>query len=242
MTIALVGAGPGSADLLTMKAARLLAEAEVVVIDRLIDESVLALINPAAEVIDVGKRPGGSSSQELINELLVSLGRRGARVVRLKGGDPFLFGRGYEEALALEAAGLSWEVVPGVSSALAAPAAAGIPVTHRRLARGVLIVTGTGTNDEHLDFARLAASGITLVVLMGVARRATLVAQLLEGGLSGETPVAAISNAWTAQMTVTHGRLEQLGTMEVVSPSVLVIGAVAALGTSAVLDVAALHR
>ena len=180
-----------------MKAARLLAEAEVVVIDRLIDESVLALINPAAEVIDVGKRPGGSSSQELINELLVSLGRRGARVVRLKGGDPFLFGRGYEEALALEAAGLSWEIVPGVSSALAAPAAAGIPVTHRRLARGVLIVTGTGTNDEHLDFARLAASGITLVVLMGVARRATLVAQLLEGGLSGETPVAAISNAWT---------------------------------------------
>ncbi len=242
MTVALIGAGPGTADLLTLKAARLLAEAEVVVVDRLIDESVLALINPAAEVIDVGKKPGGSSSQELINELLVTLGRRGARVVRLKGGDPFVFGRGYEEALALEAAGLSWEVVPGVSSALAAPAAAGIPVTHRAIARGVLIVTGTGTNEDHLDFARLAASGITLVVLMGVARRAALVAQLLEGGLAAETPVAAISNAWTAEMKVTHGRLDDLGSMEILAPAVLVIGAVAALGTSAVLDSAALNR
>ena len=242
MNVALIGAGPGTADLLTLKAARLLADAEVVVLDRLIDQSVLALINPEAEVIDVGKKPGSSSSQALINELLVTLGRRGAKVVRLKGGDPFVFGRGYEEALALEAAGLAWEVVPGVSSSLAAPAAAGIPVTHRRLARGVLIVTGTGTNDDHLDFARLAASGITLVVLMGVARRAALAEQLLAGGLAPTTPVAAIANAWTASMTVTVGDLQELGAMEVEAPAVLVIGAVAALGTAAVLDVAAFNR
>src|SRR5690606_7300368 len=133
MTVHLVGAGPGDPELLTMRAVRLLGEADVVLHDRLVSDEVLRLARPDAEIIDVGKRPGCSDVQEVMNELLVALGRSGRTIVRLKGGDPFVFGRGGEEVEALSAAGIACEVVPGVSSAFAAPLAAGIPVTHRDL-------------------------------------------------------------------------------------------------------------
>jgi uroporphyrin-III C-methyltransferase len=136
VTVYLVGAGPGDADLLTLRAARLLSEAHVVVHDRLIDPSVLALVSPAAELIDVGKVPGGSVSQSIINDLLIALSQSERRIVRLKGGDPFVFGRGGEEMIALREAGVSCDVVPGVTSAFSGPLAAGIPVTHRGVARG----------------------------------------------------------------------------------------------------------
>ena len=227
MTVYLVGAGPGSADLLTLRAARLLGEADVVVIDRLVDESVRACINANAEVIEVGKQPGQSGTQALINDLLVTLGLSGGTIVRLKGGDPFVFGRGFEEVLTLQGASIPVEVVPGVSSALAAPAAAGIPVTHRDLSRGVVIVTGTGSGGSAVDLTALAQSGLTIVLLMGVERRAELARQLLDGGLDEGTPVAAIEWAWTDRQRVVATTLAHLATAVISSPAVLVIGAVA---------------
>jgi uroporphyrin-III C-methyltransferase len=231
MTVHLVGAGPGSADLLTLRAAALLERADVVVIDRLVDGSVRALINPRAEVIEVGKNAGQSSTQTLINELLVDFGHTLGCVVRLKGGDPFVFGRGFEEVEVLEAAGIAVEVVPGVSSAFAAPAAAGIPVTHRRLSRGIAVLTGTAADEAHLDFTCLASSGLTLVFLMGVERRGAIATQLLRGGLAETTPVAAIMHAWTPRQRVARATLEELGELFVEAPAVIVIGAVAALRT-----------
>ncbi len=232
MTVALVGAGPGSAELLTLRAARLLGDAEVVVYDRLVDPSVLALASKTAELIDVGKKPGGSHNQALINELLVVLGRRHERVVRLKGGDPFVFGRGGEELEALHAAGIETEVVPGVTSALSGPSAAGIPVTHRGLSHGVCVVTGHAREGEGVDFRRLANPEVTLVILMGVAHRSSIASQLLEGGLSASTPIAVVEQAWTSEQRTVRSTLGSLGDLEVVNPAVIVVGAVAALDLS----------
>jgi uroporphyrin-III C-methyltransferase len=229
VSVALVGAGPGSADLLTLRAARLLEEAEVVVHDRLVDPSVLALASPDAELIDVGKRPGGAHNQGLINELLVLLGRRHERVVRLKGGDPYVFGRGGEEVEALREAGIEIEIVPGISSALSAPGAAGIPVTHRGASHGVTVVTGHAREGEGVDFTRLANPSLTLVVLMGVGNRAAIAAELQAGGLAADTPVAVVESAWTQSQRCLRGRLDQLGELEVANPAVLIVGAVAAL-------------
>ena len=172
-TVHLVGAGPGDPELLTLRAARLLAAADVVVHDALADTEVLALVPRHVERIDVGKRPGRPVPQELINDLLIQLAQKHACVVRLKGGDPFLFGRGGEEALALRAAGVPFEVVPGITSAFAAPAAAGVPVTQRGMSASVTVVTGHrrfGDEDE-TDWEALARVGGTIVVLMGVAER-----------------------------------------------------------------------
>ncbi len=141
MTVHLVGAGPGDPELLTVKALRLIQSAEVIVYDRLADESIVALASPHAELINVGKAPGHTTPQDMISALLVHLGREGREVVRLKGGDPFVFGRGGEEALALAEEGVPFTVVPGISSSIAGPAAAGIPVTHRTVARTVILLT-----------------------------------------------------------------------------------------------------
>lgn len=232
MTVYLVGAGPGAVDLLTLRAARLLARADVVVFDRLIEPEVLALAAKEAELIDVGKRPGHSNSQALINDLLVSLGQSHETVVRLKGGDPFVFGRGGEEYEALAAAGVCCEVVPGVTSAFGAPLVAGIAVTHRGLSHGVTVVTGHAQEGEAVDFGRLANPDVTLVVLMGVQRRSSIMSELLEGGLDADTPVAVIERAYMEGQCVQRTRLDQLASLDVQAPAVLVIGAVAQLDFS----------
>jgi uroporphyrin-III C-methyltransferase len=227
--VALVGAGPGDPELLTLRAARLIGCADVVLYDRLVSGEILALAPPHAELIDVGKRPGGSHTQGVINALLVSVASSGRRVVRLKGGDPFVFGRGGEEVEALAEAGIACVVVPGISSALAAPTAAGVPVTHRRVSRAVTIVTGHEALDsESVDWRALASVRSTIVVLMGIERRAAIAARLIAGGFALETPVAVVRDATTPEQRVWTGALRDLGEADVESPAVIVIGAVAA--------------
>jgi uroporphyrin-III C-methyltransferase len=239
MTVALVGAGPGDPDLLTVKAARLLAQADVVVHDALVGDGVLALVSESAERIDVGKRPGRATPQEMISALLVELGRQGLRVVRLKGGDPFVFGRGGEEAMALAAAGIAFEVVPGITSAVAAPAAAGIPVTHRGVSAAFTVVTGHRRRGEpDVDWRALARVGGTIVILMGVTQRATIAAELIAGGLCPLTPVAAVQSATTSRQLVGRWTLGELGDADVASPAVIVVGAVAAFELSCLAELA----
>ncbi len=233
MTVYLVGAGPGDPDLLTVRAARLLAGAEVVVHDALVGNGVLALIPSQAERIDVGKRPGDAVAQEHISALLVELSRAGRDVVRLKGGDPFVFGRGGEEAQALLAAGIAFEIVPGVTSAVAAPAAAGVPVTHRGVAAAYTVVTGhRRAGEPDVDWRSLANVGGTIVVLMGVTQRATIAAELIAGGLDADTPVAWIRSATTPQQTLGRCTLATLGEATIDSPAVIVVGRVAGLDLS----------
>jgi uroporphyrin-III C-methyltransferase len=229
MTVYLVGAGPGSRDLLTLRAAQLLERADVVVHDRLIGEDVLDLIPVNTPRIDVGKIPGTSHSQTAINETLIELAAHYHTIVRLKGGDPYVFGRGGEEVHALTEAGIEVEVVPGISSVFAAPALAGIPVTHRGVSQGVLVVTATGKEGNAIDFRPYALSRLTIIVLMGVALRATITQQLIEGGLAPDTPVAVIERASTPSQRVIRTQLSELGHRDVVNPAVMVIGAVAAL-------------
>ena len=229
MTIHLVGAGPGDPELLTVRAARLLAAADVVVHDALVGDGVLALVNSKAELIDVGKRPGRGVPQELICALLVTLAESGRTIVRLKGGDPFVFGRGGEEAQALLDAGIAFEVVPGVTSAFAAPAAAGVPVTHRGVSAAVTVVTGhRRTGEPDVDWRSLARVGGTIVVLMGVTQRGHIATELLAGGLAGDTPVAAVHSATTVDQVTMRCRLDELGASALESPAVIVIGPVAA--------------
>jgi uroporphyrin-III C-methyltransferase len=233
--IALVGAGPGDPELLTLKAARLLATADVVLHDRLVSPGILALARSDAELIDVGKVPGGSHTQDLINDLLVGAAASGRRVVRLKGGDPFVFGRGGEEVEALAAHGFACVVVPGISSALAAPASAGIPVTHRRVSRAVTIVTGhEAIASSPVDWTALARAGSTIVVLMGIERRGRIVETLVAAGMSPDMPVAVVMHATTPEESVWTGTLGELPGADVASPGVIVVGAVAAFADSAV--------
>ncbi len=240
MTVALVGAGPGDPELLTIKAARLIGEADVVLYDRLVSPEILALARPDAELIDVGKRPGGSHTQGVLNDLLVLHARSGRRVVRLKGGDPFVFGRGGEEVEVLARHGIVCDVVPGVSSSLAGPAAAGIPVTHRQVARAVTIVTGHEmTASDPVDWSAVARLGGTVVVLMGVERRATIVQRLVAGGLAADTPAAVVMHATTPRQRVWSGTVGELPDADVESPAVMVIGAVATFADEATALVAA---
>ncbi len=236
MTVYLVGAGPGDPGLLTRRGATLLAEADVVIYDRLVHPALLELAPPGAELVDVGKRPdAGASSerQEEINRLLVAHGRRAPVVVRLKGGDPFLFGRGGEEVEVLTRAGVPWQIVPGVSSALAVPAAAGIPVTHRGLASSVTVVTGRVGDPAApggVDWDALAKVEGTLVILMGMMTRAEIADALRRGGKPGETPTAVIERGTTPEQRVVRTTLDHLSDVELGSPAVIVIGPVAALG------------
>jgi uroporphyrin-III C-methyltransferase len=232
MTVHLVGAGPGSADLLTVRAAQLLTRADIVIHDRLIDPEVLALIAPWAELINVGKTPSSKiNNQDHINALLVDAGHRAKTVVRLKGGDPFVFGRGGEEARALQAAGIKVTEVPGITSAIAGPAAAGIPVTQRGYSSGFTVITGhqDPTTGQPINWKAAAQLGTTLIILMGASRTVELSKQLQDGGLAANTPVAAIRSATTKQQEIRRTTLAKLPTLSVKAPSVLVIGAVAAL-------------
>ena len=214
-TVALVGAGPGDPELLTLKAARLLAEADVVLMDRLVDPGVLQHLRDDAEIIDVGKKSwtGTAPRQEEINALLVRQARAGKRVVRLKGGDPFLFGRGSEEAEALVAAGIPFLVVPGITSAIAAPAYAGIPVTARGYTQDVCVVTGHLDPEDPASTVRwqaLATGPGTLVILMGHDRLALLTAGLIRHGRDKDTPAACIERGTTPQQRVVVSTLEHL--------------------------------
>ena len=237
MTVYLVGAGPGDPGLLTRRGAQLLRRADVVLHDRLVSPAVLDLVPPSAELVDVGKMPDGVGrpAQEEIGRLLVEHGRRSATVVRLKGGDPFLFGRGGEETEVLDAAGIDWEVVPGVTSAFGVPAALGIPVTQRGLASSVTVVTGrvgeTGGAGSP-DWEALARAGGTLVVLMGMTTRDAVADALIRGGRAPDTPVAVIGRGTLPAEQVVRTTLAGLAGVELEAPAVIVIGPVAALGRS----------
>lgn len=231
MTVYLVGAGPGDPGLLTVRAAEVLARADVVVHDRLAEPSLLDLAPPGAERIDVGKSPGDSVDQAAISRLLIERGKAGQTVVRLKGGDPFVFGRGGEEALALAGAGVTWEVVPGITSAIAAPAYAGIPVTHRGRSTSFTVVTGHSRHavDQETNWAALAAAGGTIVVLMGVAHRAEIARRLMAGGLLGATPVVAVRWGTRPDQKTVRTTLAELGEAALEPPVTIVIGSVAGL-------------
>lgn len=200
--VLLVGAGPGDPELLTLKAARAITAAEVVVYDRLVPAEILALIPSGAARINVGKQAGRHPiPQNEINKLLVRLARSGRIVVRLKGGDPFIFGRGCEEALELERAGIPYDIVPGITAAQGCAASARVPLTHRGLATGVRYVTGHCRADEPLDFdwASLADPATTLVVYMGFANLDQIVRELIVHGLPSDTPALAICQGTTAR-------------------------------------------
>ena len=232
MSVALVGAGPGDPGLLTLRGRELLGRADVVIHDRLVTPELLALASPDALLVDVGKRPGDPGRQQAINELMIEHARAGRAVVRLKGGDPFVFGRGGEESAALREAGVDYEVVPGVTSAFAVPAAAGIPVTHRELSASVTVVTGhTGDPAEPggVDWDALARSGGTLVILMGMAERTEIAARLLASGREPTTPVAVVHWGTTDAQEVIRSTLAGLADVELPAPAVIVIGPVAAL-------------
>ena len=236
--IYLVGSGPGDPGLFTLKGLRCMGEADAVVYDRLAPESLLRYARPEAELYYVGKKPGDDQAmkQEEINALLVELGRAGKTVVRLKGGDPYVFGRGGEEALALIDAGLPFEVVPGVTSGIAAPAYAGIPVTHRSVSTSVAFVTGhedptKGRSD--VDWTRISNSADTLVLYMGVGRLREISASLVSAGRSPDTPVAVIRWGTVPEQRTVTGTLEDIaGRVREVNlkpPAITVVGDVVAL-------------
>ncbi len=241
MTVYLVGAGPGDPGLLTRRGAALLARADIVLHDRLVSPAILELVPPSAELIDVGHGAamgpgvdGTEKRQSEIARLLVEHGRRAAVVVRLKGGDPFLFGRGGEEVDVLTGAGIAWEIVPGVTSAFGVPAAAGIPVTHRGVASSVTVVTGRvgdGAASSSPDWGALARAGGTLVVLMGIRTRSAIADALIAGGRSPDTPTAVIARGTMPGEQVVRTTLAGLADVDLPAPAVIVVGEVAALGT-----------
>ena len=236
----LVGAGPGDPGLITVTGMELLRSADTIVHDRLVARSLLAEARDGAEIIDAGKAPGEHRfAQRWINALIVDRARRGRSVVRLKGGDPFMFGRGYEELTACRAVGVECVVIPGVSSALAAPAAAGIPVTNRGVARTVAIVTGQVAGDGSapaLDYAALAAMD-TIVILMGRANLRELTRGLMDAGKHPTTPAACVQLGTPPSQRVTSATLSTLADAadadELVAPVVTVIGQVAACAADA---------
>ncbi len=242
--VVLVGGGPGDPDLLTLRGRRELAAAEVVVVDRLAPRAVLDELGPGVLILDVGKAPGRHPvPQHEINRLLVDHAKAGRRVVRLKGGDPFLLGRGGEEVDACREAGVHVSVVPGVTSAFAVPAAAGIPITHRGQSRRVTVLSGhdavsPGGLPADLDWPGLAAGGGTLVVLMGVAALPAISEGLIGAGMDPATPAAVVENGCTPAQRVVTGPVATIADLArahgVQSPAVIVIGAVAAHATDAV--------
>ncbi|MCO7204794.1 uroporphyrinogen-III C-methyltransferase, partial [Microbacterium sp. CnD16-F] len=230
----LVGGGPGPGDLMTVRGRRLLAEADVVVADRLGPTDVLAELDPDVEVIDVGKAPGHHPvPQDEINAILVAHARAGKRVVRLKGGDPFVYGRGGEEVAACLAAGVPVEVVPGLTSVVSVPQAAGIPVTHRGTAAGLHVTMGQGPVSAATR-AALADDTVTTVVLMGVAALPKLVAAALAAGAPAHRPVAIVERGHTPTQRTTRTTLSAAVTdaaaAGVSNPAVIVVGEVAAAG------------
>ena len=235
--ILLVGAGPGDPELLTIKALRALEVAEVVVHDGLVSGEVLALANPLARFVSVAKRRARHTlPQEEIGELLVREARAGHVVVRLKGGDPFIFGRGGEEVEAAQASGIAVEVVPGISSAIGAAAAAAMPLTHRDHASVVSFVAGQCKGLADQNWVGLAGKGRTLVIFMGVSTAPQISEKLMDDGLAPDTPVAVLENATRPDMRVLRSLLADLPDLVaregVVSPALIIVGDVARLGVA----------
>jgi len=231
----LVGAGPGDPGLITVRGSEVLGRADVVVYDRLASPALLDLAPTSAERIYAGKEPGRPAMpQAEIDALLVQRALDGLTVVRLKGGDPFVFGRGGEELLACIEAGVACEVVPGISSAIAAPAMAGIPVTHRGAAQSFAVVTGSTAHGDEVDLARVATSTDTLVVLMAAGKLAETCAELIRAGRPADEPAAIIQWAATPEQRTIVGTLNDLPTLAAVArigpPATLVVGSVVALG------------
>ncbi|MBP6363478.1 MAG: uroporphyrinogen-III C-methyltransferase [Novosphingobium sp.] len=242
----LVGAGPGDPDLLTLRAARLIAQAALIVHDGLVDPAILALAGPNARLISVAKsRSRHTLQQDEINALLVREALTGTEVVRLKGGDPFIFGRGGEEAEACRAAGVPVEVVPGISAAIGAAAAAQMPLTHRRSASIVSFVAGQCKGLSEQDWTGLAGKGRTLVIYMGLATADAIAEKLIADGLAPDVPVAVVENATRSTMRVLRSPLAGLGELvarhNVKSPALIVIGEVAAEPTDQPLQALALE-
>ena len=239
----LVGAGPGDPGLLTIRALQILQKADVIVHDRLVTADVLALARRDADLISVGKKPGsGANSQAEINALLISLVRSGKRVCRLKGGDPFIFGRGGEERDALNAAGYACQIVPGITSAAACAASAGIPLTQRSVAQSVVFVTAHGQDSiDTLNWTSLAQCRQTLAFYMAVQRFPELMNKLIENGLPPDTPIAIIEKGTTPGQRVLRGNLGQLTILaaahKVQAPAILIVGAVSALGVEAAREI-----
>ncbi|HWT71776.1 MAG TPA: uroporphyrinogen-III C-methyltransferase [Oxalicibacterium sp.] len=226
----LVGAGPGDPELLTLKAVKAIAQADVILVDDLVNPAVLVHADAAARIVHVGKRGGCvQTPQEFIERLMLSEAQAGHCVVRLKGGDPFIFGRGGEERAHLQALGIEVEVVNGISSGLAAPSSIGVPLTHRDWSQGAIFITGHGkTPDANPDWAALAKLNLTLVIYMGVARCAEIQSALLAGGKRGDTPVAVIQSATGKQqaqlITILSVLPEALAASDIGSPAIIVIG------------------
>lgn len=234
--VSLVGAGPGDADLLTIKALRLLEQADVVVYDRLVSADILELIPSGVGRIAVGKSPGKHCvPQDQINEIMVNLAKSGRHIVRLKGGDPYMFGRGGEEALALKQHNVEFEVVPGITAASGCSAYAGIPLTHRGLSRSVKFITGHFRNDEplNIDWHKAADPDCTLVIYMGLTNLAQICDGLITAGLAASTPVAAIENGTIGKQ---RRILDQLGQLPdainkhgLSAPVIIIVGEVVTL-------------
>lgn len=230
----LIGAGPGDVELMTLKATRALAGADVVLVDDLVNPDVLQFARADAQIVYVGKRGGHPSTPQdgIVTTMLDHL-RAGRSVARLKGGDPFVFGRGGEEQQALQAAGVEVEIVNGITAGIAAPAAIGIPVTHRDHAQGVVFVTGHGAGSAEPDWAALVATRMTLVIYMGMRRLNEIAAALLHAGMDAHTPCAAIESATRPEQRHTLASLAELAERVahdgLGSPSIVVIGGVASL-------------
>ena len=235
-TVYIVGAGPGNPDLITVRGMACLRDADVVLHDRLIDSRLLEEARPDAEIINVGKEVGNEDvQQERIHWLMIEKARDGKTICRLKGGDPFVFGRGAEEAQALSDAGIPFEIVPGVSSAIAVPAYAGIPVTHRDHAHSFMVIAGSRSHDlespEWLAARALVKAGGTVVVLMGVSRLRFIVESLIAGDCPSTIPVAVISNGTRPEQQCWIGRLGDITepVEGLKTPAVIVIGEVVSL-------------
>jgi uroporphyrin-III C-methyltransferase / precorrin-2 dehydrogenase / sirohydrochlorin ferrochelatase len=230
----LIGAGPGDPDLLTLRALQLLQQADVILYDRLVPEAILERARRDAQRIAVGKEVGDHTQQQRINELLLQFAAAGKRIARLKGGDPFVFGRGGEEIELLAAHNIPYLVVPGITAALAAAAAAEIPLTHRRLAHSVTFVTGHAVEAAYLDWRSLAAPRHTVVFYMGLAQLPAIVAKLRAAGAHADHPAAIVERAALPGERVLRANLQHIAALaadeQVAAPALLIIGAVAAFG------------
>ncbi|MBV7315857.1 uroporphyrinogen-III C-methyltransferase [Shewanella sp. NIFS-20-20] len=233
--VSLVGAGPGDADLLTVKALKCLQQADCILYDALVSEDILALIPAATEQILVGKRAGcHSATQSEINQLLITKAFTRRHVVRLKGGDPFIFGRGGEECLSLKAAGVRYQVVPGITAASGAAAYAGIPLTHRALARSVSFITGHSLDDDALDWQEYRSAQMTLVIYMGVEKAAVIAQRLIAAGRSAQTAAAFVANASRANQSVHACSLADIAAgkiSNIPTPALLIVGDVTQLAS-----------